>query len=215
MRRAIRLRWNGRSTGRRLRGPLRIRLVGPGHRRASAPVTIDRKAPALADLTIEGTGAPFAGDRGLLATISPNGDGYRDAATIRFRLVERATVRLEVATTVSEPVPIYELTTTLPSGRHELRWAPCAEVWPRTYLIRLTVRDVADNRRTYGAGDAKTGRLPPGPAVRALGLDAALSRASYAPGPLSDLTGSPDARAPTCRSSAPGPRGCRRRPTTS
>ncbi len=183
VRRAIRLRWNGRLDGAPVAaGRYRIRLVGPGRRLASAPVTIDRSAPALANLRIEATGAPFAGDRGLLATISPNGDGYRDAAAIRFRLAERATVHLEVARTVSEPVPIYELTTTLPAGRHELLWTPGSEVGPRTYLVRLTVRDVAGNRRTYGSADAKTGRVPSGPVVRVLGVDAGFSRESYAPG---------------------------------
>ncbi len=194
VRSAIRLRWNGRLDGVPVAsGRYRVRLVGPRRERSSAPVTIDRSAPALADLRIEGTGEPFAGDRGLLATISPNGDGYRDAASVRFRLAERATVHLEVARTVSAPFAIYELTTTLPAGRHELRWAPGADVGPRTYLIRLTVRDVAGNRRTYGAGDAKTGRIPTGPVVRVLGVDAGFTRDSYGPGQRADVIVSSDA----------------------
>jgi hypothetical protein len=162
--------------------------------RPLAPVTVDRSAPQLAELTIESDGARFAGDRGLLTTISPNGDGYRDAALIRFRLSERATVRLEVSRTVSAPFPIYDLTATLGAGWHTLRWAPGPEVGPRTYLTRLTVRDLAGNRRTYGAGNSRSGRVPTAPVVRVLGVDAGFTQASYAPGQWADLIVSSDAR---------------------
>jgi hypothetical protein len=43
--------------------------------------------------------APFAGDRRLLATVSPNGDGFRDRAIVHFRLHRPARVRLDVLRT--------------------------------------------------------------------------------------------------------------------
>ena len=49
----------------------------------------------LDDLGIT-SGRPFAGDRRLLATVSPNGDGLRDRAVVRFRLEQRAKVVLRV-----------------------------------------------------------------------------------------------------------------------
>src|SRR6476659_6576600 len=41
-------------------------------------------------------GAPFAGDGPMLTTISPNGDGYRDGASVSFHLSRRALVRFQV-----------------------------------------------------------------------------------------------------------------------
>ena len=59
-----------------------------------------------------------AGDDERVTTISPNGDGLRDAARIRFTLSERARVRFEVTRTVSAPQTIYELTANLRPGRN-------------------------------------------------------------------------------------------------
>ena len=55
--------------------------------------------PHLADLRVGNGAGPFAGDRRLVTTVSPNGDGFRDAAIVRFRLDEPAVVRLDVLRT--------------------------------------------------------------------------------------------------------------------
>ena len=47
-------------------------------------------APALHDLHVTNGSAPFAGDRRLLTTVSPNGDGFRDRAIVHFRLTQPA-----------------------------------------------------------------------------------------------------------------------------
>ena len=59
----------------------------------------DKTPPALTNLRVDNGGTPFAGDKPLLTTFSPNGDGFRDRATVRFRLNEPATVTFRVART--------------------------------------------------------------------------------------------------------------------
>jgi hypothetical protein len=55
--------------------------------------------PALLDLHVSNGSVPFAGDQPLLTTVSPNDDGFRDSATVRFRLTRPVQVRLEVVAT--------------------------------------------------------------------------------------------------------------------
>ena len=140
-----------------------------------------------------------------LATISPNGDGYRDAAAIRFRLAERDGPPREVARTVSEPVPVYELTATLPAGRHELRWAP----GPRG----RAAHPISSGSRsgTWLTTGAPTGPLTRGRAAsrrRRSYASSAWTRASprdsYAPGQWADLIVSRTRARSTCSSSRAG-----------
>ena len=56
-------------------------------------------APALVDIRVSNGSAPFSGDTALLATVSPNGDGFRDSAVVRFVLTRAATVHLDVVAT--------------------------------------------------------------------------------------------------------------------
>ena len=56
-------------------------------------------SPALRDLYVTNGSAPFAGDRALLTTVSPNGDGFRDAAFVHFRLTRPARVAMDVVAT--------------------------------------------------------------------------------------------------------------------
>src|SRR4051812_49403278 len=55
--------------------------------------------PRLLGLRISNGGTPFAGDTPLLATVSPNGDGFRDRAFIRFKLDRAATVEARIVAT--------------------------------------------------------------------------------------------------------------------
>ncbi len=64
---------------------------------ALVPGAVDRTPPAVADFHVRAEGRGFAGDRPLLATISPNGDGFRERAAISFRLDERARVPASTA----------------------------------------------------------------------------------------------------------------------
>jgi hypothetical protein len=143
--------------------------------------------PRLFDLHVDNGASRFAGDSRLLTTISPNGDGFRDAAHVRFRLHVNATVTMEVARTVKVPHAIYALTAKLKPGSHVLSWRPATTTNPRTYLIRMTVVGVGGRKTVYGAPNAFVGRYPPGIVVRVQGIDAATTRPNYAPGQVAVL----------------------------
>jgi hypothetical protein len=190
---------------------------------AMAPVRVDSTPPRLSHITVTNDATPFAGDGTLLTTISPNGDGFRDHARIRFRLSETARVDLQVAATISAlrpPRPVAMLSQWLPPGRRALVWDPSARIGPRTYITRLTVVDRAGNRRTYGpivrrpvasaTEDAHVIRTPAlttplsrrhptvvTPVIRVQGIDAGFTRESYVPGETARLVVSTDAAALT------------------
>jgi hypothetical protein len=155
-------------------------------------------APRLLDLRVDSGPAPFAGDRRLLATVSPNRDGLRDAAIVRFRLTAPARVRLEAVAT--QMVRAGRGGTTVVSsterrfaaGPGRLSWRPPAKTQPRTYILRLTVIGADGSRRVYGAY-GPSGR-PNAPVVRVQGIDAAFTRRSYAPGESAELRLATDAR---------------------
>ena len=141
--------------------------------------------PALVAVVVSNRSTPYAGDRRLLTTVSPNGDGFRDHALVRFTLTAPALVRMDVvradmsgagklATTV-----IFSKQAALVRGRNSLQWTPERNTPPRTYILRLTV--TADGRsRVYGAyGPAG---VVDAPVVRVQGIDAGFLEPSYAPG---------------------------------
>src|SRR2546421_9751479 len=87
-------------------------------------------APRLLDLRVGNGGSPFAGDRRLLTTVSPNGDGLRERVVVRFRLARRATVRAEAVRTETFKLhPRFERVVwsdaaDLAAGRHRIVWQP-------------------------------------------------------------------------------------------
>jgi hypothetical protein len=156
--------------------------------RAAGPAAAGRAdAPQLLDLHADNGAAPFAGDSKLLTTISPNGDGFRDAAHVRFLLRAPATVTMEVTRTVKVPHVVYTLTAKLKKGSHVLSWRPATNTNPRTYLIRMTVANAAGRTTVYGAPTGFVGRYPRGVVVRVQGIDVATLRPSYAPGQVAAL----------------------------
>jgi hypothetical protein len=163
---------------------------------AAKPLQVDRTAPQLLRLRVY-TRSPrrYVGDRRLFVTISPNGDHVRDTAKIGFTLTERAKVHLRIARTLSSPETVHEETATLGPGRHAFTWFPEPTIAPRTYLTLLDVTDAANNRRTYGASNAETGRRPTTPVIRVLGVDAGFTRESYVPGENAELRVETDATA--------------------
>ncbi len=128
----------------------------------------------LLELSAASGSAPFAGDRRLLTTISPNGDGIRDRAAIRIRLRKPATVTLTIAKTARRATPFHARMYRLRAGRHTLYWAPPAKTPARTYLAYLRV-----NGRTYGTRDGGPRRRQETPVIRVLGVEAAFARDSY------------------------------------
>ena len=154
---------------------------------ASAP------SPRLVDVRVTNGSAPFAGDRRLLTTVSPNGDGFRDAAIVHFRLTAPAVVRMDAVETqllragTTGGTRIWTTTRRFRAGAGQLVWRPSHSTEPRTYVLRLTV-----GNRVYGAyGPA--GRQD-APVVRVQGIDAAFTRRSYAPGETAELRLATDAR---------------------
>jgi hypothetical protein len=154
--------------------------------------------PQLAALRVSNGATPFAGDRRLVTTVSPNGDRFRDAAIVRFVLDESATVRLDVLRTdvVRSGRPavavVWSTRRTLPAGLGRLVWRPARSTPPRTYVLRLTLTDRLGRTHTYGAY-GPDGRQD-APVVRVQGVDAGFTKRSYAPGQLAELSIATDAR---------------------
>ena len=90
--------------------------AAPGANAADSakPLRADTTAPRLLRLrAYTRSSRPYAGDRRLFVTISPNGDHLRDTAKIGFTLTERATVHLSVTRTISRPTTVFEISATL------------------------------------------------------------------------------------------------------
>jgi hypothetical protein len=187
-RRELAVGWNGRIDGKRVPdGDYLVRLVFRSSVLATVPLRIDSEPPQLVDLHVDNGSTPFAGDNALLTTVSPNGDGFRDRANVTFELKEPATVTMNVTRTVKVPHLLATQTEQLGPGMHTLTWAPAANLNPRTYLIRLSTRDAAGNRTTYGAPNAFVGRYAKGVVVRLQGIDAGFTKPSYLPGELAQI----------------------------
>ncbi len=178
----------------------------------AAPAVIGDTAsttPRLLDLGVGNGDGAFAGDRELLTTISPNGDGFRDRAVVRFVLTERATVRLEVYRSRSRAKPpelIWQVSAALSKGGNSLVWLPAPETPPRTYLLRLVARDAAGHQSVYGRVNRSTAaRSAPGPVVRLQGIDAGLTRRSYRSNAVARLRVATDSKSYTLQLFQAGP----------
>jgi hypothetical protein len=195
LRSRVTVRWSGRLRGALVEdGPYLVQAVQKKKRFGSARVLVDATAPKLRRLSAHNGDRPWKGDKPLLTTISPNADGFRDAAIVRFRLSEPATVKLEVhqtRKTLGEPVWTTEAR--LGRGPRELVWDPGRAVRPRTYLLRLSVVDESGNRRIYGQARPLQTGVPVAPVVRVRGVDAGFTRRSYAPGDEATLALATDA----------------------
>ena len=167
---------------------------------ALVPAQAHAAAPTLLGLHVTNGSTPFLGDGRLLTTVSPNGDGFRDAAHVFFRLTAPARISLEVvqtdtvhadpedpATTVTARIE----TRRLRKGAGEIVWAPPRATPPRTYVLQLTVTG-AGGRRVYGIG--RPGARVHGPVVRVQGVDAGFLEPSYAPGQEAAVLLSTDAK---------------------
>ena len=141
---------------------------GPGSRASLG-------SPQLTGLSVSNGTARYAGDGSLLTTVSPNGDGYRDRALIRFHLSERATVEIAIAATGVQARNVFHRFLRLGGGAQVIAWRPPAQTAPRTYLVRLRFpgRDWP-----HGYPGAESARPP---VIRVLGIEAAFTSESYAP----------------------------------
>src|SRR5437773_11278559 len=92
---------------------------------ASAPAAV--APPRLLGLSVSNGGHPFVGDTRQLATVSPNGDGFRDRAIVRFHLDRAASVRMQVVATGQARGPgriVWRTERALTAGPRRLIWTP-------------------------------------------------------------------------------------------
>jgi hypothetical protein len=150
-------------------------------------------SPALQQLHVTNGSTPFAGDRRLLTTVSPNGDGFRDQAIVHFRLTRPARVSMDVVATnmvragQGGTSVVWHTTQAFGAGPGTLTWRPARSTQPRTYILRLRV-----GSRVYGAYGP--GGRQDAPVVRVQGIDATFTKRSYAPGEAAELRLATDAR---------------------
>jgi hypothetical protein len=148
-------------------------------------------------LRVSNGGTPFAGDTPRLATVSPNGDGFRDSALIRFKLDRPGTVDVQVVATdeVRRPVQtVWSTRRVLPAGPHTIVWQPSRTTPDRTYLVRFAVHGRHGGRRVYGYESPRPDRLTSGLVVRVQGIQAGFLNRSYPVGGEASLTIATDAR---------------------
>jgi N,N-dimethylformamidase beta subunit-like protein len=194
LRQTVSLSWDGLIDGRPvLDGSYLVRLTRGSESLATSELRVDRVAAKLQGLAVGNGNVPFAGDNRMLTTVTPNGDGLRDSAIVRFRLAEPAEVTLEVSRTTTVPRTIATVTQRFGAGGQALTWRPSSNLNPRTYLLRVSTVDAAGNRQLYGAETAYVARYPRAPVVRVRGIDAGFTRPSYAPGQQARLVISTDA----------------------
>src|SRR5579862_5379841 len=139
----------------------------------------------LSAVSIHNGAKPYAGDGPLLTTVSAGGANGRTEAVVRFVLGRPAMVQLAVldenanvtdhAGTTNPALTVATQEQSLPAGAHELSWAPSVSQAPTTYALVLTVTDSGGRIARHRT------------VARVLGLDAAFTQRSYAPGEAGTL----------------------------
>jgi hypothetical protein len=160
----------------------------------SAPAAVE--PPRLLGLSISNGGHPFLGDTRQLATVSPNGDGLRDRALVRFHLDRAASVDLQVVATSSfgrTPTVVWRVRRSLAPGPHALTWKPKRGTPDRTYLLRFVVKGKSGSR-VYGFERPHPERPTSGLVVRILGVDVAFQQRGYPVGAQASASIATDAR---------------------
>jgi hypothetical protein len=158
-----------------------------------AAAALAAPGPALLDVGVTNGSTAYLGDGRLLTTVSPNRDGFRDAAIVHFKLSRPATVRMEVVATnmvragQSGTTIVWRTAQHFAGGAETLTWRPAPNTQPRTYVMRLRV-----GGRVYG-GHGPNGRQD-APVVRVQGIDAWFTKRSYTPGEAAELRLATDAR---------------------
>lgn len=153
--------------------------------------------PRLLGLRVSNGGTPFAGDTPWLTTVSPNGDGFRDRALIRFALSAAATVDVRVVATdeVRRAVTtVWSTRRRLGAGPHTIVWRPARGTPDRTYLVRFVVTGANGARRVYGYEPPRRGKLTSGVVVRVQGVQVGFLARSYPVGGAATAAISTDAR---------------------
>ena len=97
----------------------------------------------------------YAGDRPMLATVSPNADGYRDLVRIRFYVTASAHVTIRAQATQRNfqriAQPAWSVRRVVKRGWQEVTWRPSPTIEPTTYVMLITL--------TWGRNFLQYGRL--------------------------------------------------------
>jgi hypothetical protein len=145
--------------------------------------------PAVKFMSVS-TDNPYTGDRKMFVTVSPNGDGYRDFAHVRFFLTAPALVivRAQSASRNFQPIPqpSWSVRRQMQRGWQEVVWRPSLNLDPTTYVICITL-EWGRNFLQYGQL-AHNSSNPATPIVRVLGATVSLDKESYAPGETAQVT---------------------------
>jgi len=185
---------------------MRKRLRGLGFlalAAAGAAVGVTGSAPAqpgpprLLGLRISNGGTPFAGDTPWLTTVSPNGDGFRERALIRFALDRPAAVEIRAVATDESRRPaqtVWHVRRRLAAGPHVVVWRPRRTTPDRTYLIRFVVSGANGARRVYGFEPPRGRKLTSGLVVRVQSVEAGFLARSYPVGGEATVAITTDAR---------------------
>jgi hypothetical protein len=145
--------------------------------------------PHVVGVTVDNGSTPYLGDGLHLTTVSPNGDGFRDVAHVRFTLTSPGRVSLDVVQTSTAKGDPEEAAETVvkrfsarrfAAGLHTLTWRPAKTIAPRTYVLRL-----------HCPGGTVPARAP---VVRIQGIDAGFYQPSYAPGQNATVKVATDAK---------------------
>ena len=161
------------------------------------------EAPA-AELLSVASDKPFAGDRRLLATVSP-GSWSRKAAILRFRLDRAAQVHVAaVRKSRNAERVVWETRATLPRGPHRFRWQPAPTIAPGTYVLRMTLEGNGRSR-VYGHKRPLAAARSRAAVVRVLGVEASFVARSYAPATAARLRVAVDAPSFTVQLFRAGP----------
>jgi len=153
--------------------------------------------PRLLALRITNGDTPFAGDTPQLTTVSPNGDGFRDRAVIRFSLDQPASVQVQAVATGGageDDVPIWRTRRSFGTGPHSITWAPRRSAPDRTYLLRFIVHGRQGGRRVYGYEAPRPGHRTSGLVVRVQSVEAGFLLRSYPVGAAATVSIATDAR---------------------
>ena len=135
------------------------------------------QATARGTLQIGNGARPFFGDRPDLTTISPNGDGYRDVAHLRYDAPVAGFASLEVDRADGKGSVFSDNAIPVAAGRSSFTWAPDASTPTGTYVVAVS---------SSGAPAARA-------VVRVQGVDAATGRAGYAQGEEAHIAVATDA----------------------
>jgi hypothetical protein len=142
------------------------------------PIACARATSTRPALELGNGARPFYGDRSDLTTISPNGDGHRDAAQIRYQTPIAGVASLDVERADRKGVVLEGPAIPVAAGDSFFTWAPPSSTAPGTYVVRVS------------APGAPTVRA----VVRVQGVDAATGQAGYAQGEEAHVAVATDAR---------------------